>query len=46
MSIRQLQRHLQQQNTTYQQRVQDIRKLLATQYLSDPHLSLQEIALP
>ena len=45
MSIRQLQRHLQQQNTTYQQRVQDIRKLLATQYLSDPHLSLQEIAL-
>ena len=45
MSIRQLQRHLQQQNTTYQQRVQDIRKLLASQYLRDPHLSLQEIAL-
>lgn len=45
MSIRQLQRHLKQQMTTYQQRVQDVRQLLAMQYLQDPYLSLQEIAL-
>lgn len=45
MSIRQLQRHLQSQNTTYQQRVQDVRQLLAFQYLQDPHLGLHEIAL-
>ncbi|WP_445114652.1 AraC family transcriptional regulator ligand-binding domain-containing protein [Acinetobacter sp. WZC-1] len=45
LSVRQLQRHLQQQNTTYQQRVQQVRQLLAVQYLQDPHLSLQQIAL-
>lgn len=45
MSIRQLQRYLQQHNTTYQQRVQAIRLMLAQQYLQDPHLSLFEIAL-
>ena len=45
LSIRQLQRHLQRQNTTYQQRVQQVRQVLATQYLQDPHLSLNEIAL-
>lgn len=45
MSVRQLQRHLQAQNTSYQQRVQQIRHMLALQYLQDPHLSLQEIAL-
>ena len=45
MSVRQLQRHLYQQNTTYQQRVQQVRQLLATQYLQDSCLSLQEIAL-
>lgn len=45
MSVRQLQRHLQQQNTTYQTRVQEIRQLLAIQYLQDPHLSLHEIAI-
>ncbi len=45
MSVRQLQRHLQQQNTTYQERVQEIRQLLAAQYLQDPHLSLHEIAI-
>lgn len=45
MSVRQLQRHLQQQNTTFQQRVQQVRQLLATQYLQDPYLSLQDIAL-
>lgn len=45
MSVRQLQRHLQQQGTTYQQRMQEVRHLLAEQYLKDPHLSLQEIAL-
>lgn len=45
MSVRQLQRHLQQQHTTFQQRVQQVRQLLATQYLQDPYLSLQEIAL-
>lgn len=45
MSTRQLQRHLQSQTTTYQQRVQDVRQLLAFQYLQDPHLSLHEIAL-
>lgn len=45
ISIRQLQRHLQKQNSTFQQRVQEIRLVLAKQYLSDPHLSLHQIAL-
>ncbi|HIQ35284.1 AraC family transcriptional regulator [Acinetobacter venetianus] len=45
VSVRQLQRHLQQQNATFQERVQQIRFMLATEYLKDPHLSLQEIAL-
>lgn len=45
MSVRQLQRYLQSQNTSYQQRVQQIRHMLALQYLQDPHLSLHEIAL-
>lgn len=45
LSIRQLQRHLQQQNSSYQQRVQQVRLMLAKQYLQDPHLSLPEIAL-
>ena len=45
ISIRQLQRHLQNQGTTYQQRVQEVRKLLAVQYLQDPYLGLHEIAL-
>lgn len=45
LSVRQLQRHLQQQGSTYQSRVQEVRHLLAQQYLKDPHLSLQEIAL-
>ena len=45
LSIRQLQRHLQQQNSCYQHRVQQVRQLLAVQYLQDPHLSLHEIAL-
>ena len=45
MSVRQLQRYLQSQETSYQQRVQQIRHMLALQYLQDPHLSLQEIAL-
>ncbi|MFV5467708.1 AraC family transcriptional regulator ligand-binding domain-containing protein [Acinetobacter towneri] len=45
ISVRQLQRHLQQQGTTYQKRMQEVRCLLAEQYLQEPHLSLQEIAL-
>lgn len=45
MSVRQLQRHLKQQQSTYQKRVQDVRQLLAMQYLQDPYLSLQEISL-
>ncbi len=45
MSVRQLQRHLQQQHSSYQQRVQHIRHILAMQYLKDPLLSLQDIAL-
>ena len=45
LSVRQLQRHLQQQGSTFQQRVQDVRHLLAIQYLQDPHLSIQDIAL-
>lgn len=36
---------LQQQGASYQQRMQEIRCMLAEQYLRDPHLSLQEIAL-
>ncbi|WP_139109444.1 helix-turn-helix domain-containing protein, partial [Acinetobacter baumannii] len=43
--VRQLQRHVQQQNTTLQERVQQVRFMLATEYLKDPHLGLQEIAL-
>ncbi|MGA8883946.1 MAG: AraC family transcriptional regulator [Acinetobacter sp.] len=43
--VRQLQRHLQQQGASYQQRMQEVRCMLAEQYLRDPHLSLQEIAL-
>lgn len=45
LSVRQLQRHLQQQHTTFQERVQQVRFMLATEYLKDPHLNLQEIAL-
>lgn len=45
LSVRQLQRHLQQQNSTYQQRVQQVKLMLAKQYLSDQYLGLQEIAL-
>ena len=45
ISVRQLQRHLQQQGSSYQQRVQQIRLMLADQYLQDPHLGLKEIAL-
>lgn len=45
ISVRQLQRHLQQQGSTYQQRVQQIRLMLADQYLQNPHLGLKEIAL-
>jgi len=45
MSVRKLQRHLQHQGTTYQQRTQEVRQLLAKQYLQDPYLSLNEIAL-
>lgn len=45
LSVRQLQRHLQQQNMTFQQRTQQVRFMLATEYLKDPHLSLQDIAL-
>ena len=45
ISVRQLQRHLQQQSTTYQQRMQQVRCMLAEEYLRDPHLGLHEIAL-
>ena len=43
--MRQLQRHLQQQGSTYQQRMQQVRCMLAEEYLRDPHLGLHEIAL-
>lgn len=45
VSVRQLQRYLQAQGSNYQQRTQQVRQMLAEQYLQDPHLSLQEIAL-
>ncbi len=45
MSVRKLQRFLQQQDTTFQQRVRAVRLILASQYLKDCHLSLQEISL-
>ena len=45
ISVRQLQRYLQAQGSSYQQRTQQVRQMLAEQYLKDPHLSLQEIAL-
>ncbi|QPF31975.1 AraC family transcriptional regulator ligand-binding domain-containing protein [Acinetobacter lwoffii] len=44
-SVRQLQRHLQKQGKTYQQCMQEIRCMMAMQYLKDPHLSLQETAM-
>ncbi|MEK5782248.1 AraC family transcriptional regulator, partial [Acinetobacter baumannii] len=44
-SVRQLQRYLQKQGQTYQQRMQEIRCMMAMQYLKDPHLSLQEISM-
>lgn len=44
-SVRQLQRYLQKQGQTYQQRMQEIRCMMAVQYLKDPHLSLQEISM-
>lgn len=44
-SVRQLQRHLQKQGKTYQQRMQEIRFMLAQQYLTDENLSLHEISL-
>lgn len=44
LSVRQLQRHLQQQGSNYQQRTQQLRHVLAEQYLTDPQLSLKEIA--
>ncbi|MFV5491581.1 AraC family transcriptional regulator [Acinetobacter sp. ASP199] len=44
-SVRQLQRHLQKQGKTYQQRMQEIRFMLAQQYLKDENLSLHEISL-
>ncbi len=45
MSVRQLQRYLQQQGASYQQRMQEVRSMMAEEYLRDPHLSLQEISL-
>ena len=45
LSVRQLQRQLQQRDTTFQQLVQDIRRIISKQYLNETHLSLQEIAL-
>lgn len=45
LSVRQLQRQLQQRDTTFQQLVQDIRHVMSKQYLQDTHMSLQEIAL-
>ena len=45
LSVRKLQRYLQQQGKTYQQRMQEIRCMMAQQYLKDSRLSLQEIAL-
>ena len=44
LSVRQLQRHLQQQGSSYQQRTQQLRHVLAEQYLTNPQLSLKEIA--
>ena len=43
LSVRQLQRHLQQQGSSYQQRIQQLRHVLAEQYLTNPQLSLKEI---
>lgn len=45
MSVRQLQRQLKLQNTSFQERIQAIRRMMSEQYLKDPHLSLQDIAL-
>ena len=45
LSVRTLQRHLKKQQSSFQQRVQDIRLALAKKYLLDPHLNLQQIAL-
>ena len=45
IAVRQLQRHLQLQGSSFQERLQQVRQMLACQYLQDPHLSLLEIAL-
>lgn len=45
ISVRQLQRHLQQQGHSFQERLQQVRAMLAYQYLQDRHLSLLDIAL-
>ncbi len=36
LSVRQLQRHLQQQGSTYQQRMQEVRCMMAEEFLRDP----------
>lgn len=45
LSVRALQRRLVQLNTSYQQRLDQVRCTLAQQYLSDPQLGLADIAL-
>ncbi len=44
MGVRTLQLHLKEEGTTYQQLLDDIRKLLAVQHLKEPHLSTTDIA--
>jgi len=44
LGVRTLQLHLKDENTTYQQLMDDVRKTLAKQHLRDPYLSTNDIA--
>lgn len=44
ISVRSMQRKLSEENTTYQQEVQKMQKLLAMSYITDPDMSIEEIA--
>ena len=44
ISVRQLQRELRQENTTYQQLLDETRKELALKYLQNPQISIHDVA--
>lgn len=44
ISVRSMQRKLCEESTTYQQEVQKVQKMLALSYITDPEMSIEEIA--